>query len=253
MAMMTLTSPPPMRVVGIVQARMNSQRLPGKVLRRLSGRSVLGRVVRAAQESGVLADLVVATSTDPGDDAVEAECAHLGVACHRGSLDDVLTRFLGALDAHPGDAVMRFTADCPMLDPELVAMVARVFQAQPGLDYLSTSIQRCLPRGLDVEIVSARALRAVDRLAKDYHRTHVTSYIYTHPDEFRVLGLTLTPDTSHLRLTLDTPEDWALISAVVSHLGEATVPVRKLVDWLDANPAVRDLNSAVRQKSLDQG
>jgi spore coat polysaccharide biosynthesis protein SpsF len=251
--MMAVLSDSPLRVVGIVQARMTSNRLPGKVLRQLGGRSVLGRVVRAAQESGVLADLVVATSTDPSDDPVESECANLGVACFRGSLDDVLTRFIGALDAHPGDAVMRFTADCPLLDPELIATAAQVFQAVPGLDYLSTSIQRCVPRGLDVEIASAQALRTVDRLAESYHRSHVTSYLYTHPETLRVLGLVLTPDTSHLRLTLDTPHDWALISTVVGQLGEGTVPLRKLVDWLDANPGVRDLNAHVRQKPLDRG
>ncbi|MBQ1015762.1 acylneuraminate cytidylyltransferase, partial [Micromonospora sp. M51] len=85
---------------------MGSSRLPGKVLRPLAGRSVLGRVVRAAQDSGVLADLVVATSTDTVDDAVADECARLDVPCHRGPVDDVLDRFVGALAAHPGDAVM---------------------------------------------------------------------------------------------------------------------------------------------------
>lgn len=120
------------RIVGIVQARMGSSRLPGKVLRPLAGRSVLGRVVRAARDSGVLADLVVATSTDVVDDAVVAECERLGVPCHRGPVDDVLDRFVGALAAHPGDAVMRFTADCPLLDPEIITLVASVYRAVPG-------------------------------------------------------------------------------------------------------------------------
>ncbi|MFY1575399.1 glycosyltransferase family protein [Verrucosispora sp. WMMD703] len=240
------------RIVGIVQARMGSSRLPGKVLRPLAGRSVLGRVVRAAQDSGVLADLVVATSSDSSDDAVVAECDRLGVGWHRGPVDDVLTRFVGALDAHPADAVMRFTADCPLLDPEIVSLVASVYRAVPGLDYASTSIARTLPRGLDVEIIRADALRTVDRLATDHHRVHVTSYAYAHPELFRVLGVTLTPDRSQLRLTLDTARDWDLVRAVVEHFGDVSVPLAKLADWLDGQPALRALNADVRQKRLEE-
>jgi spore coat polysaccharide biosynthesis protein SpsF len=240
------------RIVGVVQARMGSSRLPGKVLRPLAGRSVLGRVVRAARESGVLADLVVATSTEAADDAVVAECDRLGVAWHRGPVDDVLTRFVGALDAHPGDAVMRFTADCPLLDPEIITLVAAVWHAVPGLDYASTSIARTLPRGLDVEIIRADTLRTLDRLATDHHRVHVTSYAYSRPELFRVLGVTLTPDRSDLRLTLDTEADWTLVRAVTDHFGDVSVPLAKLADWLDGQPALRAVNAGVRQKRLEE-
>jgi spore coat polysaccharide biosynthesis protein SpsF len=241
-----------MRIVGIVQARMGSSRLPGKVLRPLAGRSVLGRVIRAAQDSGVLADLVVATSTETADDAVAAECERLAVPCHRGPVDDVLSRFVGALDAHPGDAVMRFTADCPLLDPEIIATVASVHRAVPGLDYTSTSIARTLPRGLDVEIIRADTLRTLDRIATGHHRVHVTSYAYTHPELFRVLGVTLTPDRSALRLTLDTEQDWTLLRAVADHFGDVTVPLAALADWLDGQPALRAVNAGVRQKRLEE-
>ncbi|MEH0983652.1 glycosyltransferase family protein [Micromonospora sp. CPCC 205556] len=240
------------RIVGIVQARMGSSRLPGKVLRTLAGRSVLGRVVRAAGESGALADLVVATSTEGVDDAVAAECARLGVRCHRGPVDDVLDRFVGALDGRPGDAVMRFTADCPLLDPEIIRLVADVYRAAPRLDYLSTSITRTLPRGLDVEIIDAGALRTLHRVATGHHRVHVTSYAYTHPELFRVLGVTLTPDRSDLRLTLDTEEDWALVRAVTDHFGDVSVPLAELAGWLAGRPTLRALNAGVRQKRLEE-
>lgn len=242
-----------MRMLGVIQARMGSTRLPGKVLRPLAGNTVLGRVVRAARESGAVDELVVATTVEDVDDAVVAECARLRVAWHRGPVDDVLSRFLGALDAHPADAVMRFTADCPLLDPELVALAGRVFRAVPGLDYLSTSIARMLPRGLDVEVIRADTLRTLDTLAADHHRVHVTSYAYSHPDVFRVLGLTLPPDRSGLRLTLDTPEDWRLVEAVVAHFGDTTVPLPKLVEWLAAHPEVVAYNAHVAQKALAQG
>jgi spore coat polysaccharide biosynthesis protein SpsF len=230
---------------------MGSSRLPGKVLRQLGGRSVLERVVRAAQQSGVLDELVVATTTDEVDDAVETECARLGVPSYRGPVDDVLTRFLGVLDEHQSDVVLRFTADCPLLDPQLVARTHRVFLAA-GVDYLTTSITRTLPRGLDVEVVRTPVLRAIDAIATEHHRTHVTSYIYTHADDFDVIGLTAQPDLSHLRLTLDTEDDWRLIEAIVGHFGDDAVSVRELADWLASRPDLTELNSHVLQKALVQ-
>ena len=240
-----------MTTLGIIQARMNSSRLPGKVLRRLGGRTVLERVVRAAQASGVLDELVVATTTETADDAVVAECAAIGIPCHRGPVDDVLTRFLQVLDQHESDTVLRFTADCPLLDPSLVALAARVFAAA-GVDYMTTAITRTLPRGLDVEAVRTPVLRAIDALATDHHRTHVTSYIYTHADDFDVIGLTMQPDLSHLRLTLDTEDDWKLIEAVADHFGDEPVRFRTLATWLASRPDLVELNAHVLQKALVQ-
>ncbi|MGW3362729.1 cytidylyltransferase domain-containing protein [Streptosporangium canum] len=238
-------------IAGVIQARMGSTRLPGKVLRTLGGRTVLERVVRAVPR-GVLDDLVVATTTEPADDAVVAECERLGVAWHRGPVDDVLTRFLGVLDRLECDAVMRLTADCPLLDPEIIAMAAGMWRATPGLDYLSTSPQpRTLPRGLDVEIVSAGTLRSLDGTATGHHRTHVTSYVYTHAERFRIIGLTFPPGDADLRVTLDTVEDSELIRAVVDHFGDGPVPLRTLVGWLRERPEVVALNAAVEQKALE--
>jgi spore coat polysaccharide biosynthesis protein SpsF len=229
---------------------MGSTRLPGKVLRELSGRSVLGWVVRAVRRAEVLTDLVVATTTEPADDAVVAECERLGVGWHRGPVEDVLTRFVQALEGRPYDAVMRFTADCPLLDPALIAQAAHVHRALPGLDYLSTGLTRTLPRGTDVEIVGRAALRRIDGLATGHHRTHVTSYAYTHPGDFDLLGLAYTPDAQDLRVTLDTEEDWRLLTRVVAGTGDRCVPVRELVAWLRARPETCEINAHVRQKAL---
>jgi spore coat polysaccharide biosynthesis protein SpsF len=240
-----------MTTLGIIQARMGSSRLPGKVLRRLGGRTVLERVVRAAQAGGVLDELVVATTIEAADDAVVAECEAIGVPCFRGPVDDVLTRFLGVLDEVDSDVVMRFTADCPLLDPHLVALAHRVFAAAE-VDYLTTSIARTLPRGLDVEVVRTPALRAIDPLATEHHRTHVTSYIYTHADDFDVIGLTMQPDLSHLRLTLDTEDDWKLMEAIVEQFGDEPVSVRALAGFLAGRPDLIELNAHVMQKALVQ-
>jgi spore coat polysaccharide biosynthesis protein SpsF len=239
-------------MLGVVQARMGSTRLPGKVLKQLAGRTVLERVVRAARDSNVLDELVVATTDEAVDDAIVAECARIGVPVHRGPVDDVLARFLGVLEEYESQTVLRFTADCPLLDPELVALAAKVFAAAPYVDYLSTSIARTLPRGLDVEVVRTDVLRSIDKLATEHHRTHVTSYLYSHPEDFTVLGLTLQPDLSHLRLTLDTPDDWRLIEAIIEHFGDVSVPVRTLTDWLAHRPELTVLNAHVEQKTLVQ-
>lgn len=242
-----------MRTLGIVQARMGSTRLPGKVLRQLAGRTVLGRVTRAVVASEAVDEVIVATTTDRIDDAIAAECGRLGVACHRGPVDDVLTRFIEVVKNHSADAVARFTADCPLLDPELVALGVSVFRSVPALDYLTTSIHRTLPRGLDVEVVSADALLELDRVATGFHRTHVTSYAWSHPHAFRVLGLTLQPSYEQLRVTLDTPEDWRLMQAVVDHFGDSVVPWRVLAEWLSTHPEVASLNASVTQKELAAG
>ncbi|MET9337273.1 glycosyltransferase family protein [Nonomuraea sp. NPDC003804] len=239
-----------MRIVGVIQARMGSTRLPGKVLRDLGGRSVLGWVVRAVERSGAVDDLVVATTGQAADDAVVAECRRIGVAWHRGPVDDVLTRFLGALESRPCEAVMRFTADCPLLDPEVIGQAALAYQALPGLDYLTTSLVRTLPRGMDVEIVGRDVLEAVGKVATGYHRTHVTSHIYTHPDDFHLLGLSYRPAAPDLRVTLDTEDDWRLIALMVAAMGDRCARVRELVAWLRARPEACMINAHVEQKAL---
>jgi spore coat polysaccharide biosynthesis protein SpsF len=240
-----------MTTLGIIQARMDSSRLPGKVLLKLGGRSVLDRCVRGAQLSGVLDEVIVATTVEPTDDVIVEECARIGVACHRGPVDDVLARFLGVLDERESDIVVRFTADNPLIDPAVIRRAHRVFVAA-GADYLTTSIAHTLPRGMDVEMVRTQVLRAIDPLATAHHRVHVTSYIYTHADDFDVIGLTLQPDLSHLRLTVDTEDDWKLVSAIVDHFGDDPVPMRVMTSWLESRPELLELNAHVLQKALVQ-
>ena len=155
-----------MRVTAVIQARAGSSRLPGKVLLDLGGRPVLSWVVRAAQEAAEVDEVVIATSDRDLDDPVEEAARELGVACVRGSEDDVLSRFVLALDTHPADAVVRLTADCPLLDPGLIDAVVALWRAVPERDYVSTVLVRTLPRGLDVEVVKAEALRRVARTAQ---------------------------------------------------------------------------------------
>lgn len=242
-----------MRVTAVVQARAGSSRLPGKVLLDLGGRPVLGWVVRAAQEAALVDEVVIATSDRALDDPVEAAARELGVPCVRGSEDDVLSRFVLALDHHPSDAVVRLTADCPLLDPALIDAVVAVWRAVPERDYVSTVLVRTLPRGLDVEVVKADALRRVARTAQAHDRVHVTSGIYADPEAFDILGVCAAPDASDLRVTLDTPEDYDLLRGVVAETGDRPGSLRQLVALLRSRPDLVSLNEGIEQKALEEG
>lgn len=240
-------------VVGVIQARTGSTRLPGKVLVPLAGLSVLGWVVRAARRAECVDELVVATTTEPADDAVVAECERLGVEVARGPVHDVLGRFLLATESWKPDAVARFTADCPLLDPDLAAAAVAAWRAAPWLDYVSTAMPRCVPRGMDVEVVRGETLRGLDDVAEAHHRTHVTSAVYTQPEKYRLLGLRLQPDSSDLRVTLDTEDDLRFIEAVVAELGDQPPSLPELVAFLRSRPDLVGLNAHVEQKQLEAG
>lgn len=242
-----------MRVNAVIQARAGSTRLPAKVLADLGGRPVLEWVVRAARAAKQVDEVIVATSTLAGDDVVADLAESLGVAAVRGSEHDVLSRFVGALDAHPCDAVVRLTADCPLLDPSLIDAVVGAWAAAPNADYVSTILVRCLPRGLDVELVTAPTLRAVDRMAAGHDREHVTSAIYADPEAFSLLGICVVPAANDLRVTLDTPADLALLRALVAELPDVPPSWRDVVSILRARPDLVAINAHVEQKPIGAG
>ncbi|MEU8630691.1 glycosyltransferase family protein [Amycolatopsis sp. NPDC048633] len=237
-------------VNAVIQARSSSTRLPGKVLRPLGGRSVLGWVVRAAAAAPGVDQVVVATSSDASDDDVASEAARCGAAVVRGPLDDVLGRFAVALAEHPADAVIRLTADCPLLDPALIGQLATLWRAQPSLDYVSTTLVRTLPRGFDAELVRAAVLLDQVSTATGADREHVTSGIYSQPSRYSCAGVVVSPAADDLRVTLDTAEDWSLLSAVVGELGDGVGDWRAVVALLRSRPEVVALNAHVEQKKV---
>ncbi|MDT7800524.1 MAG: spore coat polysaccharide biosynthesis protein SpsF [Actinomycetota bacterium] len=239
-------------VNAVIQARSTSTRLPGKVLRPLAGRSVLGWVVRAAATAPGVDQVIVATSADASDDAVATEAASCGAAVVRGPLDDVLARFALALEEHPADAVIRLTADCPLLDPSLIGQLTTLWRAQPSLDYVSTTLVRTLPRGFDAELVRASALAEQVATATGAHREHVTSGIYSQPSRYSCTGIVVSPAADDLRVTLDTVEDWELLSAVVAELGDRVGDWRAVVALLRSRPDLVALNAEVEQKKVGQ-
>lgn len=192
----------------IIQARVGSKRLPGKVLMDLGGQPVLRRVLDRVALVPSIHKIVVATSTMPEDDLIVSYCEKWGVSCYRGSEDDVLDRFFRSAALYQFHAVVRITGDCPLLDPAVVEKVLREF-LRSGADYGSNVFPvRTYPDGLDCEIMTMEALqRAWDEAAEPFDREHVTPYIWRQPEEFKLVTVSSTADMSHLRWTLDTAQD----------------------------------------------
>ena len=172
--------------VAIVQTRMGSTRLPGKVLKDLGGDAVLARVVHRLRRAHLLNEIVIATTISPADDSIVRECERLAVQCFRGPEQDVLDRYYQTAKAFSAEAVVRVTSDCPLIDGELIDATIRTFLDQKA-DYSSNNIPRTYPRGLDAEVFTFAGLERTWREAvKPYEREHVTPYFYEHPELFRM-------------------------------------------------------------------
>ena len=243
-----------LRVVAIVQARMGSTRLPGKVLLDLGGQSALARVVRRLSRAKLIADVVVATSELPGDGPIVSECQHLGTACFRGSEVDVLDRYYWAAKAKDADAVVRITADCPLIDPQVVDETIQVFQAEQA-DYASNVIPRTYPRGLDTEVFTMEALAWAWLEAREPHqREHVTPYLYEHPETFKIASAIARANFGHHRWTLDTAEDLQLIRAIYSRFDNRDdFSWRDVLALVEREPELTHLNSHIVQRAMMVG
>jgi spore coat polysaccharide biosynthesis protein SpsF len=205
--------------VAILQARMSSTRLPGKVMKPLAGRPMIERQLERLGRCETLERLVVATSDEPSDDPLAAHVTALGVEVFRGPLDDVLGRFVRCVTAFrlQGE-IVRLTADCPLADPEVIDEGVRL-RARLGADYVSNGRRPTYPHGLDMEVFTREALLTAGREATaTYDREHVTPFIYNRPERFSVGHLIQERDESHLRWTVDTPDDYAFVARVYEAL-----------------------------------
>jgi spore coat polysaccharide biosynthesis protein SpsF (cytidylyltransferase family) len=234
-----------LRVLGILQARTSSSRLPGKVLMPILGRPMLIRQIERLSRCVRLENLVVATSTDPSDDRLAALCRDAGIDCFRGSLDDVLDRFVEAARPYSPDAVVRLTGDCPLADPILIDQIVGRF-LDSELDYLSNSEPPTYPDGLDVEVVRFACLQAARcEAVLPSQREHVTPFIRRQPDRFRVANHVREQDLSYLRWTVDEPEDFEFVRRVYEHLYpvDPDFSTDDVLSLLQRNPEIRHVNS----------
>lgn len=243
--------------VAIIQARMGSTRLPGKVMLGLPGGAVLAWVVRRVRACPLVDRVVVATSVLAEDDVVADEARRCGADVFRGDPLNVLSRYCGAAAEFDAATVIRITSDCPLYDPTVLTMMLERFRAEAGrIDYLTNGGPAYFyPRGLDTEIFSRPTLETVcQEASQPYELEHVTPYIYQHKSRFKVAGCKNGVDLSQHRWTLDTPDDWLLIKAIYDALsdGERIFSTPEVLEYLEAHPEVVAFNAHVKQKQLGE-
>jgi spore coat polysaccharide biosynthesis protein SpsF len=242
----------PLKTAIIIQARMGSTRLPGKVLKPVLDKPLLEYQIERLRRVKNADAVVLATSTLGGDDPLAAFARRLEVPCYRGSESDVLSRYYHCAKEIGADVVVRSTADCPLIDPGLMEKLIAGFLADGRFQYGSNAtIDRTYPRGLDSEIFTFRALEEAFREAKTpFEREHVTPFITAHRDRFPALSQSNQENLGHLRWTVDTPEDFELIKRIL----EALYPTNPSFTWKDvlvllkAHPDWPLLNAHIEQK-----
>jgi spore coat polysaccharide biosynthesis protein SpsF len=229
----------------IIQARMRSKRLPGKVLEMIHDTPVIEFLVNRLRQQTHLARIVVATSNDSEDDRLCDHLKKVGIEYFRGSHEDVLKRFYDCLQSHPADVMVRATADCPFIDPDVVsALISK--RDQMGADYAYLSPK--FAEGLDVEVMLSSALIAAHQNATlPSEREHVTLYLNNNTDRFTTTILDQEDDHSSYRFTLDTPEDLAVINAISDQFKGRCVNVStdEIIEFLNENPKVFEINSQI--------
>lgn len=234
-----------MTVVAILQARMSSTRLPGKVLAEVEGKAMLARQLERIQRSRLLDEVVVATSRDASDLPLVELCAQLNIRCFTGSLSDVLGRFLTVLAHVPADHVVRLTGDCPLTDWRVIDQVIDL-HLQQGNDYTSNTNPPSFPDGLDVEVIKASVLLALNQKALSVpEREHVTLSIYNHPDDYKIGNFTHHQDLSHLRWTVDYPDDLSFVQQVFARLYRQNpdFAMSDILQLLQQHPDLQSLNA----------
>jgi spore coat polysaccharide biosynthesis protein SpsF len=239
-------------IVGIVQARMGSTRLPGKTLIDICGRPFLYHILARMKWARKLDRLVVATTPKQEDDAICALCNGLEIACFRGSENDVLARFYQCAKAHDADIIVRITADDPFKDPEVADRIIWEIVQDDDLDYVSNTIHPTYPEGLDIEVFRFRALEKAWREAiSALDREHVTPYIWLHPDLFKLKNVEYEKNLSYMRWTLDTQEDLAMARAVYEKLykEDEIFLMEHVLNLMEKHPEIEQLNANVERFS----
>ena len=247
-----------MRVVAVIQARVGSTRLPGKVMYPLNGQPALGHVVQRVNAADHVDDVVVATSTNPPDDVIATYAPEFGAEIVRGSEDDVLGRFEIAVDEYDPEVIVRVTGDCPLISPQFIDACVDRIQAG-GVDYVSAGLNRTFPRGVTCEAFTADSFeRVCTESTEPRHREHVTPYYREHPEKFDLYNLESTEifderrlqNRNDLRLTLDEPADYQLLETVYREVeSNGMIDISDAISHIDEN-GLDEINDHVEQKTM---
>jgi len=243
------------KTVIIIQARMTSTRLPGKVLRTVLGKPLLAYQLERLQRVRAADEIVVATTVNETDDAIVNVCKQLNVLHFRGSEQDVLERYYQAAVKRSADTIVRITSDCPIIDPRVVNQVIEFYHGHTECAYVSNCLPRTYPVGMDTEVFPFEALeKAYYEAVSAPDREHVTGFIERQPEVFRQANVPYVADCSHYRWTVDTAEDFEVISSILTALYPRN-PYFTLEDCLElltVHPEWEAINSHVKQKAYNE-
>jgi len=244
------------KVVAIIQARVGSSRLPGKVLKDVCGKPMLWHMLNRLGFSKQISDIVLAIPNSKPNNRLEEFAKEFSIRCFRGSEEDVLARYYDAATEFGANVVVRLTSDCPLIDPRITDLVIAEHLASE-VDYTSGGNKGGFPRGLDTEVFNFDALkRAYEEAKQDYEREHVTPYIYLHPEIFKLKSVEATEKLRRpaLRLTVDTEEDLKLIRGIFTRLyrDDQIFYAEDVINLLDKHPELVAINAHIRQKKLGE-
>lgn len=247
------------KITAIVQARMGSTRLPGKVMKHLQNKPVLWHVHNRLSFAKKINKIIIATTILKEDDIIKSFCEDNNISFFRGSAENVLSRYFLTAQKFHCENIIRVTSDCPLIDPAILDfMIEEFFRAKnthQNIDYLSNSLQRTFPRGLDAEIFTFKALEKTFNEANEpYEKEHVTPYIYQHPKLFKLKNYSFNKDYSNLRWTLDTQEDFELIKEIYADLYNQNkiFLFDDILALIEKKPYLKKFNAGIKQKELGE-
>ena len=245
-----------MKKLIIVQARMTSTRLPGKVMEVVCGKPLLEHIIDRLKRVKYADRIVIATTVNETDDIIVELCEKLDISYYRGSEEDVLGRYYETAVEYGGDIIIRITSDCPVIDPDVVDSLINFYIKNIKLyDYVSNTMKRTYPMGMDVEVFSFRLLNEAYANAYDpFDREHVTPFIKMRPQQFRLYNILYWTDMSRYRWTLDTPEDLELISKIFDALfyQNPSFSLKDMLDQMERTPEWETINAHVETKKYGQ-
>ena len=244
------------KIVAIIQARMNSSRLPGKVLMPIMERPMLWHVAHRIKKGRLINKLVIATTITKKDEAIVRFCKKNNLDFYKGNEENVLDRYYQTAKIFKAETILRITADCPLIDPKVLDGIIKFYIARKDkIDYVSNTLKRTYPHGLDAEIFSFKVLERIWQEAKEpYQKEHVTPYIYEHPEKFCIGNIKNHKNYSYLRWTVDTEKDLKFVREIYKRLykNNRIFCMQEILNLLKKEPQLLKINKGVRQKQLKQ-
>jgi Cytidylyltransferase. len=244
-----------MKILGIVQARLGSERLPKKVIKTILNQNMIFYTLNRLKKSKYIDEIVLATTIEKKDDLLANLVKNRGFEVFRGDENNVLKRFIDTYKEYSGDIIVRVTGDCPLIDPVIVDNVVSYYMIN-NFDYVRLDVPETFIRGFDVEVFSSRTLlkiweeiSSIDN--KNKYEEHVTLYIYQNPDKFKI-GFVRGSEfyNKDYRLSVDTIEDFKLIETIFNHFQDEYIDAKEVVKFLDKNPDIASINKNIKQKEV---